>query len=306
MPAREWSAEVAIDEALVRRVLGGQFPQLELRSVRLLGEGWDNAVWLVDERWVFRFPRREIAVPAVERQVALLPRLAPLLPLPIPQPVFAGRPGDDFRWPFFGAPLLPGREAADASPGDEERGRAARPLAGFLRALHDPELLGMNGVEELPVDPMGRADMAHRVPRTRARLDELRELGLWDAPPEVDVMLESASRLPPPSGLAVTHGDLHIRHLLVGDDGVPTGVIDWDDLCRGDPAIDLMLVWSYLPPPARPAFLTAYGPVRDDQLVRARVLALFLCGTLAVYARHEGMHALEREALAGLALVTAE
>ena len=147
---------------------------------------------------------------------------------------------------------------------------------------------------------MGRADMALRVPRTRERLDELREHELWDAPGTVEALLEHAAQLPPPSGLAVTHGDLHLRHLLIRDDGVPTGVIDWDDLCRGDPAIDLILVWSFLTPAARPAFLAAYGPVRDDQLVRARVLALFLCGSLAVYAPHEGVDELKREALAGL------
>jgi aminoglycoside phosphotransferase (APT) family kinase protein len=299
VPAREWTAEVAVDAALVRRVLGEQFAELELGSVRLLGEGWDNSVWLVDERWVFRFPRRELAVPPVERQVALLPRLAPFLPLAIPQPVFAGRPSEGFRWPFFGTPFLPGREAAGARPSDDARARGARPLAEFLRALHAPELLALDGVDQLPVDPMGRADMALRVPRTRERLDELRGHGLWDAPAKVEVLLEQAAELPPPSGLAVAHGDLHIRHLLIRD-GVPTGVIDWDDLCRGDPAIDLILVWSFLPPAARAAFLAAYGTVRDDQLVRARVLALFLCGSLAVYAHHEGMDELEQEALAGL------
>ena len=34
--------------------------------------------------------------------------------------------------------------------------------------------------------------------------------------------------------------------------------------------------------------------------MRARVLALFLNAVLAIYAHHEGMAALEREAIAGL------
>ena len=34
--------------------------------------------------------------------------------------------------------------------------------------------------------------------------------------------------------------------------------------------------------------------------LRARILSLFLCGTLAVYGHHEGMPQLRREALAGL------
>lgn len=292
----EWSAELVVDAALARRLIERQFPEVDARSLHLLGEGWDNTVWLVDERWVFRFPRRAIAVPAVERQVAILPRLAPLLPLAIPEPAFAGRPSDGYAWPFFGAPFVPGREVADAELDDEERAQLARPLGAFLRALHDAEV---PGAEALPVDPMGRADMSSRVPRTRERLAELVELGLWEPPDGVEELLGEAVPLPAAVGAVLAHGDLHLRHLLVAD-GRASAVIDWDDLCRGDPSIDLMLVWCLLPPEARPEFLAAYGAASDEQLLRARVLALFLCGTLAVYARHEGLRRLEREAVAGL------
>jgi len=59
---------------------------------------------------------------------------------------------------------------------------------------------------------------------------------------------------------------------------------------------------------AIPALLdrpNGFGPLRylrtaDEQLLRARVLSLFLCGTLAVYGRHEELPALERESIAGL------
>ena len=104
----------------------------------------------------------------------------------------------------------------------------------------------------------------------------------------------------------LAHGDLHVRHLLVDGHGRATAVIDWDDLCRADPAVDLPLFWCALPPPARDAFLDAYGPVGEDRLLRARVLAVSLCGSLAVYARGEGMPALERESLRGLDLAVAD
>jgi aminoglycoside phosphotransferase (APT) family kinase protein len=78
-------------------------------------------------------------------------------------------------------------------------------------------------------------------------------------------------------------------------------VIDWGDVCRADPAIDLQLVWSFLPPTQRAAFLDAYGPVSEDQLLRARVLALSLCAALAAYGHAEGITGVEREALDGLA-----
>jgi hypothetical protein len=40
--------------------------------------------------------------------------------------------------------------------------------------------------------------------------------------------------------------------------------------------------------------------VAPDSLLRARVLAFFLCATLAVYGRRERLPAIEREAVAGL------
>jgi aminoglycoside phosphotransferase (APT) family kinase protein len=289
-----WSAEIVVDEGLARRLLA-QFPELSLESVRPLAEGWDNTVWVVDERYAFRFPRRQIAIPGIELELALLPKLAPLLPLPIPDPIFRGRPAGGYPWPFFGIELLPGRETCDANLDDEARLGVALQLAGFLRTLHDLE-----PDETLPADANSRADMTRRVPMAREQLGELGRLGVWRVPPEIERILETAERLPPAELPAVVHGDLHFRHVLVQARRV-TGVIDWGDLCRSDPAIDLQLLWSFLPPAARPSFLEAYGPVSDEQLLRARVVAFSVCAALALYAHAETLPSVKREALEGLA-----
>jgi aminoglycoside phosphotransferase (APT) family kinase protein len=112
-------------------------------------------------------------------------------------------------------------------------------------------------------------------------------------------VLDEALALPPPEPTAVCHGDLHFRHVLV-DDGRVSGLIDWIDLCRGDPALDLQLTWSVLPPDARSAFFAEYGDVDDARLLRARVVALHLGTALLEYAHHEGLAPIEREALASL------
>jgi aminoglycoside phosphotransferase (APT) family kinase protein len=292
---REWAAEVTVDAALARRLIARQFPELELRSLRLFGQGWDMTVWLVDDEWVFRFPRREMVIPGLGNEIAYLPRLASRLPLAIPNPTHLGQPSDDYRWPFYGAPFLPGRELAKAELDDAARIALARPLGEFLRTLHRSELDA-----DLPVDPVRRADMTFRVPKTRERLAELERLGLWHAPPEAHDVIDAAVELGPPEPTAVVHGDLHLRHLLVDDRGQPTAVIDWIDLSRNNPGVDLVLYWSALPPEGRTRFREAYGPISDEQLLCARILSLFLCGTLAVYGHHEGMPTLKREALAGL------
>jgi aminoglycoside phosphotransferase (APT) family kinase protein len=298
----EWSADVAVDQHLVRRLIASQFPEIELRALLLMAEGWDNSVWLVNGRWVFRFPRRAVAGAGVEREMAVLPRLAPMLPLPIPVPVFFGRPAEGYPWSFFGGALVPGCETADAALTDAERRRLAGPLASFLRVLHSSDVAArLNAARELPADPMGRGDMRRRVRLTLERLSEVEQQGLWRLPGSVRDWLEPARDLPPAAPSSVVHGDLHLRHLLVDERGAPAGVIDWGDLCRADPAIDLPLLWSLLPADARADFLAAYGPVSHEQLLRARVLAVFLCATLALYAHHERITKVEREAIASLA-----
>lgn len=292
---REWAPEVTVDEALARRLIAVCCPDLALRSMSLLGEGFDTTVWRVDDRWVFRFPRRETVVRGLTNEISWLPRLARRLPLPIPSPTYVGEPSDGYPWPFYGAPFLPGRELADAAPDDGGRAALGRPLGLFLRALHDTKPAG-----ELPVDPVGRADMTVRVPKTRQRLAELEQLGLWRAPREAHEVMDAALGLGPPEPTAVVHGDLHLRHLLVDDAGRPSAVIDWIDLSCNDPGVDLALYWSVLPPEGRSAFRDAYGAITDGQLLRGRVVSLFVCASLAIYAHHERMAQLEREALAGL------
>jgi aminoglycoside phosphotransferase (APT) family kinase protein len=296
---REWDAEVVVDVGLARRLLA-QFPELRVDSLRLVAEGWDATVWLVDEKWAFRFPRRTIAIPGFERELALLPELAPLLPLPIPRPALVGRPADGYPWPFWGGAFLPGREVSEAELDDAARLRLGLELASFLKRLHSREVAAAIGSDRLPVDPNRRGDMTFRVRVAREQLAQLEQLGLWRAPPAVVRLLEQAEQLPAVEPVAVVHGDLHFRHLLVGENGRAAGVIDWGDLCRADPAIDLPLVWSFLPPSGRGAFLEAYGPVSEEQLVRARVLAVFLCAVLARYGHERGPATVEREALSGL------
>jgi aminoglycoside phosphotransferase (APT) family kinase protein len=284
----QWDAEIVVEEALARRLIESQFPDVELRSLRHLAEGWDNTVWVANGELAFRFPRRAIAVPLIEREVEVLPQLAPLLPRPIPVPTHVGRASDEYPWPFFGAQLVPGREVADA---DVHAGAFGAQLGAFLRALHD---VGLD--LPLPDDPMGRADMTIRVPKAREELSSLG--GLSD---EVESVLDAALDLPTPPATVVAHGDLHLRHALVGRDGGLSGVIDWGDACRADPSVDLSLYWSLLSDDGREVFLAEYGTVTDEHLLRARVLALFLCGMIAAYAAHHGAPRLQRAALAGLA-----
>lgn len=276
-----WEAAEHVDEERAARLIREQFAPLPEQSVELVSEGWDYVVHRVDGRWAFRFPRREVVVAGTERELACLPALAELLPVGIPAPVFVGAPGEGYPWPFYGAPYLSGREAT-AADGDA----IALPLARALRALHACELDC-----DLPTDPLGRVDMTLRVPRTR---ELLRELAV-DAGP----LLAEAEALPPARHTAVCHGDLHFRQLLVDGEAL-SGIVDWIDVCRSDPAVDLSIAWSLLSGDARAAFFDEYGAIDREREVRARVVATFLSGMLVQWARAENVRSVLDEAAAGL------
>jgi hypothetical protein len=67
-----WEPEIVVDEPLARRLLA-QFPELEVGELRLLAYGWDYTVWAVDDRYAFRFPRRQFGIEGTEREIAVLP-----------------------------------------------------------------------------------------------------------------------------------------------------------------------------------------------------------------------------------------
>lgn len=294
----DWDPEIDVDPALARRLIVGQFPALRGADVAPLAAGWDNTVYAVDGRWAFRFPRRASAIPGVEREIAALPRLAGHLSLPIPQPQFIGQPTDDGPWPWFGTPLLRGVELVDARLSDPDRREVARSLGRFLRELHAPALARLVGAM-LSVDLNRRADMAFRIPLVRERLMELEAAGTWTTTREVRALLDDAVGLPAPSRTAVMHGDLHVRHVLV-DGRAVSGVIDWGDVCMGDPSVDLSIAYSAFGPESRLAFLDAYGPIDGLTELRARVVATFLSATLLAYAAGEGMAPLRHESLLAL------
>src|SRR5690348_16419179 len=131
--ARFWASEIDIDENLARELIAAQFPHLDLLTLRRFGAGMDNAAFLIDERYVFRFPRREIAVPLLERETRILPLLSRRLAAPVPNPLFVGEPSAKYPWVFAGYERLPGISACSVALSLEDRRSLAPALGSFLR-----------------------------------------------------------------------------------------------------------------------------------------------------------------------------
>jgi aminoglycoside phosphotransferase (APT) family kinase protein len=261
MPA----AEVDIDESLVRGLLEDQFPELAALELVEFSSGWDNVLYRLGDEFIVRLPRRLIAANLVEHEQRWLPELAPRLPLPIPTPIHAGRPGRGYPWSWSVCAWLDG-EIAERTPPDDPYA-AATSLGQFLAALHQV------APTDAPHNPYRGVPLRERDAVTRGRIDQLHDM--IDRDP-VLTQWEHALATPPWTDPPVwLHGDLHPGNILV-DDGAIAAVVDFGDITAGDPATDLSVAWSLLPTEARGTFRANAGDVDDDTWARARGWALSL------------------------------
>ncbi|NYI04572.1 aminoglycoside phosphotransferase family protein [Allostreptomyces psammosilenae] len=253
-----------IDHALVRSLVREQHPDLAGLDVREVVGGWDNQLWRLGEELAVRMPRTERAPSLLRKEHRWLPTLAPRLPLPVPTPLRIGEPSARFPRPWTIATWVPG-EPADRAPISHDR--AAEALAGFLRALH------VEAPAEAPVSqdrgvPLNRlADGFDRMLEEVAAGGGTADLGM------VREVWSQALAAPEWQGAPRwLHGDLHPANVVVSD-GTLTGVIDFGDMCAGDPAVDLAAAWVLLPEGAAARFFDAYGGVDQAMIRRARGLA---------------------------------
>ena len=56
-----WSPEIELSTHDAICLITNQFPELSPLKISLLGQGFDNTVFMVNDLFVFRFPRRTIA-----------------------------------------------------------------------------------------------------------------------------------------------------------------------------------------------------------------------------------------------------
>ncbi len=125
-----WTAEREVDAATARALLADAFPRLRLERVEPFGVGWDNVAWLVDGAWVFRFPRRAIAVDLLRTETSVLPLVAASVPLPVPEPTLVAEGDARFPWPFAGYRLRVAAVIRDY--GLEDRAEAPADSAALL------------------------------------------------------------------------------------------------------------------------------------------------------------------------------
>ena len=294
-----WAPEVVVEKELAVRLIGKQVPEIWMESIKELGEGFDNTIFLVNGQYVFRFPRRQLAENLLKTEAALLPFLQPLLPIKIPVPIFFGEKSKEYKWSFLGYEYLPGDMPAEL--GKIDRSKLIRPLAEFLKCLHHIPVTKRTDIP-VPYDTLARLDIEKRKPRLIEKLKYLLEL---NASPVLHKARNYAQKVEPievPKRHVLVHGDLHLGNMLVNQNKELTAIIDWGDVHLGHPAIDLAICYSLIYKEEREAFFAIYGEVDAISLELAKFKAVYTLVLLLAYASDKGSKKLYEEAIISLAI----
>lgn len=288
-----WTPEVVIDDALVVALVAEQLPDLAHLEARRVGHGWDNVVYRLGPDLALRLPHRAVGAALIDVELRWLAPLAPRLPLPVPAPLRAGAPSPRYPFTFTVHRWISGRTGCASRWTGVEQARAAAPLGAFLAALHTASV-DDESTRHAPRDPFAKADLARHLPLFAERLAALADVvSASDRAAAHDLAAELVATPLYSGPPRWVHGDLYGRHVVVADDGAPTGVIDWGDLHLGDPALDLSVAWQLFDPRARAELFAAYAAAGGDPLAaathaRARFRALFYGVTLTWYGRDVG------------------
>ncbi|MFF7260971.1 aminoglycoside phosphotransferase family protein [Streptomyces sp. NPDC008159] len=256
-----------IDAALVTRLIAGQFPQwADLPVVPVEVDGWDNRTYRLGDDMSVRLPTAAGYVPAVDKESAWLPRLAPALPVAIPAVLGKGVPGEGYPFPWSVRGWLDGETSAPERIDDMTQFAVA--LADFLLALQRCDATG--GPAAGQHSWYRGAPPAHYDEETRrclaaleGRVDTERATEVWRAALAAEW-----------HGSPVWfHGDIANGNLLVRD-GKLAAVIDFGTSGVGDPACDLVIAWTMFSGDSREAFRRAVA--QDEGMwARARGWALW-------------------------------
>jgi len=273
--------KVLIDVFLVRKLIAQQFPHWADLPIKPVEHGgWDNRTFHLGESMTVRLPSDEEYAPSVKKEQYWLPKLAPLLPLPIPAPLALGKPTEYYPWPWSVYKWIEGQTALAERITDLSK--CALSLAHFLLSLQ--KIDATNG----PVNPSRSCPLKTYDPETREAITILKDVidvhavtTLWDT------ALASSWQRP----AVWFHGDVAPTNLLVKD-GKLSAVIDFGSLGIGDPACDVVIAWTLFKGESREVFRDTLQ-LDTDTWARARGWALWKA--LIICAELPGTNSLEKE-----------
>lgn len=213
------------------------FPNLEIKTIKILGEGWFNVAVLVNGELVFRMPGKHLLEPhETKTEIELLKSLDGKLPVAIPQPRYIA---PDLS--YFGYPLLKGVLAIEVNLTNEEKEAYRRQWVEIVDTIQRTiprsraEALGIQNIVGYYSQSIDDTRRIHQIPGIGKEILDFAE----------ETIKQVIPKNKPQVSWSVIHSDIHMLNTLVDEkDHKITGVLDWTG-CRIGPLEVEFSVWEW-------------------------------------------------------------
>jgi aminoglycoside 2''-phosphotransferase len=247
-----------------RQILAQCFPDLAVSSIEFVGGG-SFRVFEVNENLIFRFPHGFDSRDLLHQERRAYDCLQPLLPLPIPRYQFFSDGCPLFNQPVAGYRKLPGVALEHCSFDRATLRSIATQIGKFLSELHS---ISPSAVREarIPTKPLRQSREQLSAFYTKVQQLVFPRLNAqeraWAKNLFESFLADFANWHYP---LVLVHGDFDASNILCEPDrGRVVGIIDFEDACLSDPAVDFCVLLAEFGSEFLGDVLAAYRVPRDE------------------------------------------
>jgi aminoglycoside phosphotransferase (APT) family kinase protein len=214
------------------------FPQLTWHSHRYIDEGWDHEVIVLDERIIFRFAIDPEYQEQLQDEIAVLGFLAHKTGVVLPHYSYIVEGGT-----FAGYNIVPGIQLKKAdydklSP--EHQAGIARQLAEFLTVIHTLD------VHNPALKSVPKSYLATDQKFIKKQMPLLKqEISPEDFALAKAIVAKTDALVAASLPVTFIHNDIYSSHVLWDEQTAGVGIIDFSDMCLGDPAVDFGEIHEY-------------------------------------------------------------
>ena len=245
------------------RKIKKEFPGLKWQKAEHNVEGWDHYIIILDNKYVFRFPRTKRYLGRLENEISLLKYLKTKVKISVPKYTYIAKDRS-----FAGYELIPGeqlkKKVFKLVP-ERIRDDLSKQIADFLSALHKTPIKISTKYSTQKVDPqkMYRELLSDVNKWVMPRLSKRNQTLTQDFFKEFKNYLKFPKKV-------FTHNDLYSSHILLSKNGkYISGIIDFGDRRMDDPARDFTELWDYGNNFVQTVYKHYKGPKDKDFLKRS-------------------------------------
>lgn len=239
-----------------------EFPDLKYNSAKLVTHGWDNHIVILDNAFVFRFPRNDEYIKKFKTEANLIKYLQDEVSISIPNYKYLAKDKSFGGYPFIMGEVLTPELLQSQS--DKVKEGIAMDLANFLTVIHQTP---KEVIDKMNI-PNGSWNFEHIKKLYEGIKETLYPVLSKQEVTWLDYQFQNYFSLKGEIKITLTHSDLGGDNILFDKkNGKVSGILDFADSEYTDSALDFARLLDYGEDFMR-SVISHYNGFKDEDLVQ--------------------------------------